>query len=107
MTSHRPRSINSVKRILAARYKQLKNYRKVAAEFGLSPAMVCIIITQDYEPKRADIRLKLGLSAFAYAPVCYTCGIVHVSKRCPERRTLKRWRDLPPELLKIALETRA
>ncbi len=40
-------------------------------------------------PKRLAKRLAFNLPALAPAPVCPTCGVVHVSKQCPEKRKRK------------------
>ena len=43
------------------------------------------------EPKRAELRVALGLPALIPAPACRACGVVHVKKRCPRRPALPAW----------------
>lgn len=44
------------------------------------------IATSDYFPKRRDVLQALGVPEMHLAPVCPTCGEVHISKRCPAKR---------------------
>ncbi len=46
------------------------SYRQIATHHGgISPAMVWRMVNRDYEPKRFDIRRKLG-----YPIICPNCG---------------------------------
>ena len=85
-------SLGSVRRKIKKAYKEAQNWRVVAEQFGITVAMAWRIANQDYEPKDPKIRVKLGLSALAPAPVCERCGEVHVSKRCTSRQ--RKHRDL-------------
>ena len=48
--------------------------------------MVQRVATTDYRPKSPAIRAALGLPILAPAPVCPSCGVVHVAARCPAKR---------------------
>jgi hypothetical protein len=89
-------------------------WRAVGREFGISGGMAFRIAEQGYEPKGARNRLILGLPAFAPAPLCATCGVVHL-KKCAVGRKSRRpaqvrtdgglW-DLPVKTLKWMFENR-
>jgi hypothetical protein len=54
--------IDDVRSKIVERYLRLKNWQKVADEFGLSKGTIYkVAMYQDYEPKRIDILDKLGL----------------------------------------------
>lgn len=57
-------------------------------------------------PKSPVKRAAMGLSSLIPAPACPHCGIVHVSKRCPERRRWKSLYDMPPDVLRWKMENR-
>ncbi len=62
---------------IQAAYSRLNNWRKVAAEFGLTSGLAYRIAVDGYEPKEPHIRTLLGLPAYALAQVCPKCGEVH------------------------------
>lgn len=78
-------------------------------EFGISGGMAFRMAVQNYEPKEAKIRVKLGLPTMVPAPACPICGQVHVSKRCTAKAAARRYRDLwdlPVKVLRKMLEER-
>ena len=75
-------------------YRRLGNWRAVGREFGISGGMAFRMAMQKYEPKKAAIRVKLGLPAIVLASACEVCGGVHVSKRCTVKAAARRYRDL-------------
>jgi len=103
-------SLSSVRRTLKKAYQEAAGrggWRKVGAQFGISPAMALRIANQKYEPKDPKIRVRLGLPARVEVSACPVCGEVHVKKNCPKR--VIRHRDLfaeDPEELRRALEER-
>lgn len=92
---------------IAQAYKRIKNWRGVGEEFGISTAMAWQIVVNNHEPKRKDIRDRLGLQIMKPAPVC-ACGEVHTTKRCPHLRQHKPKSlfDMPAKELLWALENR-
>ena len=108
------KKIGFVRREIKKAYKRLRNWRKVAAEFGLSSGMAFRIARRKYEPKDAKIRVLLGLPAFVMTPVCAKCGEVHLEKRCGSggrtrgsaRTVPTRWRDMTVEEVRWAFENR-
>ena len=105
------KDIGTLRREVKKAYKRLRNWRKVAAEFGLSSGMAFRIARRKYEPKDAKIRQRLGLPAFVMTPVCVKCGEVHLERRCgklPERSRSapKKWRDMTVEEVRWAFENR-
>jgi len=84
------------------------SWREIAnlPEFQGIPAGTLCSISKGFEPKNPKVRVQLGLSAQALAPVCPTCGVVHVTKRCPTKRIITKWRDLPTEQLAWAILNR-
>ena len=58
-----------VLRRLRAEYKALEGYKPVAAQYGVSAAMIWQIINKGYVPATYEMRKKLG-----YIPVCPQCG---------------------------------
>lgn len=87
-------------------YQKEKNWRRVAQQFGINEGTAWDI-AHGYEPKTPELRRKLGLPSLAPAPVCTRCGDVHVTKRCTAKpRHVTRWRDLPVEALRLAIELR-
>ena len=114
---------NRVRRAVPARYifpklkddlvhiHATKSLRAIAEELSnlkvkITHRTVQRILNGD-EPMRADIREQLGLPKLNLAPACLTCGIVHISRRCPkQRKQITRWRDLPTDQLKWAIENR-
>lgn len=99
--------IGNLSREIRKSYRKSHNWRKTAAEFGLSSGMAYRIAKNGYEPKDAHIRHKLGLPALMPAPVCHNCGEVHVSHRCPYKRKYKRLFDMPTKMLRKMLDERA
>ena len=87
---------------------QHMSWREIAKlpEFQGIPAGTLCSISKGFEPKNPKVRVQLGLSAQALAPVCPTCGVVHVTKRCPTKRIITKWRDLPTEQLAWAILNR-
>jgi hypothetical protein len=69
-------------------YKRLGTWRAVAAEIGLSEGTTYRIGVYGEMPKVKKNRIKAGLDVFEPAPVCRTCGSVHVYTRCTRPRTL-------------------
>ena len=62
------------------------SYRKIAALYGVSHAVIHRAAVYGIEPKNNSIRAALGLPphTVAVAP-CAKCGAVHVAKRCTDR----------------------
>ena len=83
------------------------SYRHQAREFGVNQRYVCDLAIRGKEPTNPKVRQRMGLPplpALKLAPACPSCGVVHVSKRCPAKvAPVKRWRDLPPAELLWAL----
>ena len=105
------KDIGTLRREVKKAYKRLGNWRKVAAEFGLSSGMAFRIARRKYEPKDAKIRSRLGLPAFVMTPVCEKCGEVHLERRCAQEVTRgsapkRRWRDMTVEEVRWAFENR-
>jgi len=75
-------TIETLRNRIKLAYATRHNWRAVAAQYGVSSGMAYRIAVNDYEPREAHIRHKLGLPALAPAPVCAKCGEVHVTKRC-------------------------
>ena len=110
------KDIGTIRREVKKAYKRLRNWRKVAAEFGLSSGMAFRIARRKYEPKDPKIRSRLGLPAFVMTPVCAKCGEVHLEKRCARgglthgsartAPTKTRWRDMTVEEVRWAFENR-
>jgi hypothetical protein len=76
-------SCDAVQKRLRALYGQLGSWKLVGAEIKVSPAMAQRVATTDYRPKSPAIRAALGLPVLASAPVCPSCGVVHIRKTCP------------------------
>lgn len=87
-------TMDMIRREIEEAYKELRNWRKVGDEFGISEGMAWRIVNEGYEPKEAEIRIVLGLPALAMAPVCPYCGVVHVSRRCPSMKRRRHYRRL-------------
>jgi len=86
-------------------HQTLKTWRAVAEKWGINPGMAFMIARRGYEPKTSAIRTKLGMSAMTLAPVCPKCGKLHISKKCTHK-TIRKWRDLPTDQLRYAIEHR-
>lgn len=70
------------------------SWADVGKDLGLPGGTAYRIATSDYEPKRPDIRFRLGLPTLIPAPACTKCGQLHVSKRCPDgKKSPSNWRD--------------
>lgn len=77
-------SFNQLRRDVNAAYVRLKNWRKVAAEFGITSGEAYQIGVYGKEPKEAAIRVKLHMPALIPTPACPDCGIVHtLGDVCP------------------------
>lgn len=103
-------AIDRIRRELKRSYRRLKKHggwRAVGDVHGITGGMAYKIAVYGQEPKDPHIRLVLGLPAMAPAPVCERCGVVHVRRRCPAARRARRWRDLPVDVLRAAIETRS
>ena len=46
-----------------------KTWTALAKEYGLYPAILWRIVNEEYEPKRSDIRRKLGLPQVIQIPI--------------------------------------
>lgn len=88
------------------RYSHKGGWRKVGSDYGISGAVAYRIANSDYEPRDPHIRARLGLPAYAPAPVCVKCGNVHVTKRCTRKQPPTRWSDYPIDQLRAALDNR-
>lgn len=86
------KTFDSVRAALQERYAALVStgarggWRAVAAEYGISAAMAQLIAVKGHEPKDPTIRAALGLSRYALAQVCATCGEVHTTRYCTKQR---------------------
>jgi len=56
-------------RRLVAEYEELGGYKPVAAQYGVSAAMIWQIINKAYVPKTYEMQKRLG-----YIPSCPRCG---------------------------------
>lgn len=64
----------------------LGSWEAVARKNELSVGTVCRVAS-GYEPRRPDIRAKLGLPVLLPAPACPHCGAPpHAHRNCPARR---------------------
>jgi len=99
--------IECIRNEIEQTYGRIKNWRGTADYFGISTGMAWQIVVNNHEPKRKDIRKRLGLQVMKPAPVC-ACGEVHVTKRCPKlrQRKYKSLFDMPTKELRWALENR-
>lgn len=75
---------------------QNKSLRKIAKTYGVSHGSVQRVL-DDVEPMSLSIRAKFGLPTLALAPVCRSCGELHVTRRCTKnnsgpRRPRRNWR---------------
>jgi len=102
------KDIGTLRREIRKAYKIEQNWRRVAAEFGISAGMAWRIAREGYEPRDVDIRLRLRLPAYVQVAVCAKCGEAH-----GERRRCRRARREPakitawtPQRLRWALENR-
>ena len=89
-------------------YKRLNTWDKVAQEETYKPIPAGTLSTF-----ANDFYLPLkwfehfGLPTFAQAPTCISCGKVHTTKRCTEKkRKYKSLFDMPTKVLKFKLENR-
>src|SRR5512139_1383945 len=85
---------------------QQASWRAIGRQYGISGGLA-YRIAHGYEPKDLYIRYRLGLPAYALAPVCPRCGEVHVTRRCT--RQARRYRaliDMPVEVLAWKLANR-
>lgn len=57
-------------------------------------------------PAGNEKREDLGLAPLGLAPVCPVCGIVHVSSRCPRKRSFRDLWETPIQVLKWQFENR-
>lgn len=80
-------TIPELQKTLRKAYKRLNNWRAVGKDYGITGGMA-YRIAHGYEPKDPRIRTTLHLPALVPAPVCPRCGVVHVSKRCTQKRSL-------------------
>jgi hypothetical protein len=99
-------TFNDIRSKLKNAYKQQHSYRLVGEQFGISSPTARRIIEEDYEPKTIRIRLALGLPAYAPAPVCPKCGVVHLRKFCPKPRQYHDLYDMPVTALRSSLDNR-
>jgi hypothetical protein len=77
-------TLESLAAHLADRKRELGRWQAVADEIGVSVG-TCVRVANGYEPKRPELRRRLGLPIMAAVPCCYDCGGIHISKRCPVR----------------------
>jgi hypothetical protein len=82
-------SLDQLSHKLQKAYQKIENWRKVAAQFGISSGLAYRIAKQGYEPKQPHLRHKLGLPALAPAATCPECGEVHVRKTCPRKASAR------------------
>ena len=54
-------TIQEVKAELTRRVREVEGYTALAKHLGLNKGIIWYIVNTDYEPKRQDIRRKLGL----------------------------------------------
>ena len=76
------------------------SWHYVARQLGLTTGTV-IRIAHGYEPRRADIRRKLGLPVFVSVAPCDVCGQVHIGEhpKPTRRRKLYHLHELPTEVI--------
>ena len=97
---HSVKTFDTVYKELKAQYSQIIHnkerggLRRLAARYGISAGMVCQIVKNKYEPKHEAIRRALNLPAYALAPTCAHCGDVHVTTRCPKKRSSERKKSI-------------
>lgn len=101
-------TIHTIRHRIRKRYKSLNSWGKTGREFSIDKAMAWRIAKEPgYEPHDPHIRMILDLPIFKPAPVCATCGEVHITKRCTTRP--RRYRDLysiPTPQLRQMIENR-
>lgn len=62
------RSISDIKSLLIEQ-KKSATWDELAAKYDVNKGILWMIVNQDYEPKRDDIRKKLGLPEYVVVPV--------------------------------------
>lgn len=78
-------TLHELSRKLQAEHGQLGNWRAVGSKYGITEALAFRIAKEQYDPKGAALRTKLGLPALTLAPVCTNCGVVHtLGDICPQ-----------------------
>ena len=89
-------------------HDHFESWAAVSEELDLNKGLLCAIANGKRKAsKRVLEAMKISFTMFIPAPACSVCGIVHVSKRCPKsRKQFARWRDLPVEQLRWAIENR-
>jgi hypothetical protein len=96
------------KKTILSHYRRVRSWRKVGESFTppIPARTVYRFAKTNYIPKDPKLCKALGIPVLAQAMACPSCGVVHVSKRCPHRRRYRRWSDMPPQLLRWALDHR-
>lgn len=85
---------------------QRSSWREIGKQYGISGGLA-YRIAHGYEPKDLFIRHRLGLPAYALAPVCPRCSEVHVTRRCTRhRRAYRALIDMPVDVLSWKVEHR-
>lgn len=77
---------DAVRRKLRAQAAKI-GIRVLARQLSVKPGTLSRFLSHDWEPKRADIRKKIGLSCYAPVAVCARCGEAHRAARCTRRKT--------------------
>lgn len=103
---------DEVREILNALHdNESMTWREIGDSIGLSSATVNDMAIKGREPKDAQQRVKMGLSALEEVPVCESCGVVH-TRPCRKRRKKKhhnQYKDLfstPVEILRSDIKSR-
>ena len=95
-------------RVKIRQEKTYFTYEQLEEMYGVNRYYLWHIINNDDYVPPEWAQNRLGIRVYKPAPVCVKCGEVHVTKRCTKNdvQPVRRWRDLPPELLRLALEYR-
>src|SRR3990172_1660678 len=86
-------------------HDHFESWAAVSEELNLNKGLLCAIANGKRKASERVLRaMSISFARFIPTPACPTCGIVHVSKRCPKsRKQIIRWRDLPTAELRWSI----
>jgi hypothetical protein len=96
----------TMQRTLQDDYDKMGTWELVGKKYGLNRGMVHRIAVHGYDPVNPDIRHKLGLAPRPVPVNIYVLAILVCYFKPPRPRIYHRWRDMPTDALKWALENR-
>ena len=103
LPKHAVQSLERVQKRLWKRKGQLGRWTDVAAEIGVSLGS-CVRVANGYYPRTPELCQKFGLPILLLSEICpvhdRVCAVRH------RRPIIRRWRDLPIEQLRWAIENR-